>query len=236
MHGLSTILFVVMMQSPDMEAEALVPAKSSAGLEMSTPFAVDGRGWFFFPSNTEENEEAAVVAARASAPPSVDAYPNDLLLNQILWGGLVYLVGELASGFFPPLILVVPFATGYTVSEVGISAGYPADWFLPGLAAFGGALLTGIVTWGGACGLCMASGAASSFVTRAGSPPLGSGVALAGLCGSVAFFVVGAFAQPFVASTAAAFTYRARAKRTRAPVAAAEGVARLATRSAAMAY
>jgi hypothetical protein len=163
-------------------------------------------------ATTTSASQAPYAAVDDESTNAAEEYPTDLLMNQILWGGLVYLLGEVGVAIFAPLILVVPFVTGFTVSEVGVGAGYASDWFLPGLAAFGGALVTGLATWGGACGICIASGAASSVVSRAGSSGAGSGLALAGICGSVGCFVIGAFAQPFAASTAAAFTYKARAK------------------------
>lgn len=138
-----------------------------------------------------------------------DEYPSDLFWSQILWGGGVYLLGELVIAIFPPAILVLPFIVGYTVSEVAASEGYESDWFLPGLAALGGAFATGLCTWGGAIALCLGSGVVGGALNQAGAGGAGSLLLLLPL----SFFVVGAVAQPFVAGAAATFTFQLRARK-----------------------
>ena len=154
-------------------------------------------------------KEPSTVQPQAKAAAAPDGYPDDLLRDQILWGGLTYLGGEVVAGLCPPLVLGLPFASAYVVSNQAEERGYAADWGLPGLAALGGALGAGVVTWGGALGLCLGSGLAANALSN--GRPTGAVSALpAGL--AIGFFALGALAQPFVASTAAALTFKARAQ------------------------
>ena len=131
-----------------------------------------------------------------------DGYPEGLLMEQILWGGLTYLGGEFVVVLCPPLVFGLPFASAYTVSEMGVSKGLEGDVLLPGLAAFGAAIGAGLCTWGVAIGICATTGAFAGTV-----------VASAPVFVALGFYVLGGLAQPFVASAAAALTFKARAKR-----------------------